>query len=334
MKKLTVSGLIAGLVLASAPAGSAPRSNMQFGIDLAAIDRARAKGLDFAFGTVWVGPWTQKSGWRDTEASLRLARDRHVTPVIGWWYWGDDISPRAVERGVTDSRHHVRKDRQSWHRMSDELSQVIERTMGDRETYVVLENEFNKGGIESYEPFDAELADVAAILHRRGNVRVVIAFGNWGREYWGRFDRAVAAADFVGTQLLRSSVREPDEYDHAIDTLIDGARFLQNTFAKPSFIVDFAASSYPSPGYEARQARVFADLRARIPELKAAGVRGIFYRMMADDSRFDTSNYHGMAERHWGLLRADGSEKPAYVPFAAAVRAERPERDTFTAGSR
>jgi hypothetical protein len=251
--------------------------------------------------------------------------------VIHWWYWGDDISPQAIERGVTDRRHGVRKDIASWYRMSDELSQVITRTMGERETYVVLENEFNKQGIESYEPFDGELARVAAILHRRGNVRVVVAFGNWGRHNWSRFDRAIAAADFVGTQLLRSSVREPQEYDGAVSTLIDGARFLQRTFHKPSLIVDLALSSYPSAGFEARQARVFAHLGARMAELKEAGVRGMLYRMMEDDPRFDTSNYHGAAERHWGLLRADGSEKPGFAQFAAIVRNESAEGDSFSA---
>jgi len=35
----------------------------------------------------------------------------------------------------------------------------------------------------------------------------------------------------------------------------------------------------------------------------------------------DLSNYHGVAERHWGVIRADGSEKPAFRPFADGIRA-------------
>ncbi len=101
-------------------------------------------------------------------------------------YWGDDIGPTCVTTGCYHSRQKVQKDRATWYRMSDELSQLISRTMGDRETFVVLENEFNKNGVETYEPFDAELANVAAILHRRGNVKVVLGFGNWAREHWKR----------------------------------------------------------------------------------------------------------------------------------------------------
>jgi hypothetical protein len=295
---------------------------MRFGIDTRSLARVERKGLDFSYGAFWVGAWNQRQGWRHAESELRAARQHGVTPVINWWYWGDDISPDCVENGCHDARQRVRKDKATWYRMTDELSRLVARTMGSRETLVVVEPEFNKGGIETYEPFDRDLARLAGILHSRGNVTVVVAFGNWGREHWGRFDRAVGAADLVGTQLLRSSVRDKTDYASAVDTLVEGARVVQRQFGKPSLVVDFAISSYPAATYESRQARVTADLRARLPELKAAGVRGIVYRSIADDPSFDTTNYHGPAERHWGLLRADGSEKPAFAEFAAAVRAE------------
>ena len=89
--------------------------------------------------------------------------------------------------------------------MSTELSDHIFKAMGDRETIVVLETEFNKQGIETYEPFDAYLAEVVEIFHRQGNVKVVIGFGNWAPQHWSRFDRAVGEAGIGGTQLLQSS---------------------------------------------------------------------------------------------------------------------------------
>lgn len=318
MKKLLLCGFIAGFVFAAAPthAGGAP---MRFGIDVESLDRAHKKGLDFSFGALWAGGWTQKYGWNGIEDKLRIAKKHDATPVITWWYWGDDISPRCVASGCRDRYHNVQKDARTWYRMSDELSQLVAKTMGNRETLIVLESEFNKHGIETYEPFDAQLAEVAAILRRRGNVKVVLGFGNGGRQHWGRFDRAIAASDLIGTQLLRSSVRDKTSYESAVSTLIDAARFIQTRFKKPSMIVDLALSSYPSKSYEARQAQVARELRNRLPELQAAGVRGILYRMIADDPKFDTSNYHGVAERHWGWLRADGSEKPAFAPFAAAM---------------
>lgn len=293
---------------------------MRFGINVDALDRAQKKGLDFSYGTIWAGGWTQKYGWGDVESKLRLAKKHGATPVINWWYWGDDISPSCVANGCRDRYHNVQKDARTWHRLSDELSQLIAKTMGSGEAYVVLETEFNKAGMETYEPFDGQLADVAAIFRRRGNVRIVLGFGNWGRQHWARFGRAIDASDFIGTQLLQSSVRDKTTYSRAVSTLIESSRFVQTKFRKPSLITDLAMSSYPSSSYEAQQAAFASELRRRLPELTAAGVKGILFRMLVDDPDFDAANYHGVAERHWGFLRANGSEKPAFADFAATVR--------------
>src|SRR5687767_14212707 len=117
--------------------------------------------------------------------------------------------------------------------------------------------------------------------------------------------------------MLRSSVREESHYGDAVDTMISSARYLQSAFGKPSLVTDLALSSFPSGDFERAQALVAAQVFARIGELKDAGVRGVLYRMLVDNPAFDTSNYHGEAERHWGLLRADGSEKPAFAHFVA-----------------
>ena len=37
--------------------------------------------------------------------------------------------------------------------------------------------------------------------------------------------------------------------------------------------------------------------------------------MLADDPNFDTNNYHGIAERYWGLLHSNGSAKEAFRWF-------------------
>jgi hypothetical protein len=194
--------------------------------------------------------------------------------------------------------------------------------MGDRGAIVVLETEFNKNGIEHYEPFDGYLAEQIRIFHRKGNIKVALGFGNWGREQWKLFDTAVHESDLLGTQLLQSSVRDASTYMSAVNTLVSGAAYLHKTFGKPTMIVDLALSSYPAATYEERQKAMIAQLFERLPELKAAGVQGLIWRQLADDPSFDTSNYHGVAERYWGLLRADGSNKPALAPFIEGVRAE------------
>ncbi len=320
---LVIAAVLAAPTALVARYANAPaKAPMRFGMPVDALAKAEAKGAPMDFGVFWTGSWTQKYGWGYAEDSLRDARARGVTPIVHWWYWGDDISASCVQRGCQDRRQGVWKDRATWYRMTRELGSVIRKTMRGGETIVVVEAEFNKGGIERYEPFDGYLLDQIVELHRVPGVKVVIGFGNWDRTNWARFNRAAAAADLVGTQLLRSSVRDAAEYLKAVDTLVSGAAHLQRTFRKPSLIIDLALSSYPSAEYEAHQATVVRALFRRVGELKALGVKGIVWRALVDDPTFDTSNYHGKAERHWGLLRASGSTKPAFRIFVDGIRAE------------
>lgn len=296
---------------------------LRFGTEAKSLARAEKQGLSFGYGVTWTGAWNQKHGWSTPQRELKEARARGVIPVVHWWYWGDEISPAAVQNGVTDVRHGVKKDRETWFRMANELAGLIEKEMGGREAVVVLETEFNKQGIENYEPFDEMLAEQARLFHSRPNVRVVLGFGNWGSAQWGRFDRAIAASDMLGTQLLRSSVRETSaQYLSAVDTLVKGARTLLAQFGKPVLVMDLALSTYPASTHERHQADVLRELFDRASELKQAGVVGVIWRQIVDDPDFDTSNYHGQAERHWGVLRSDGSPKPAFAVLREGIRAE------------
>lgn len=299
-----------------------PLPAMRFGAPVDALTHADRQGIAMQFGVFWMGAWTAKHGWDYAEDNLNAARRRGITPIVHWWYWGDDISPACVARGCEDDRQGVWKDRTAWYRMTRELASTIRETMHGAETIVVVETEFNKGGIEAWEPFDGYLLDQILELQRVPGVKVAVSFGNWGLEHWARFNRAAAAADYVGTQLLRSSVRDAETYRQAVDTLIAGTAHLGDTFRKPSLVIDLALSSYPASSYEQHQADVVAELFTRLPELKAHGVTGIVWRAIEDDPSFDTSNYHGLAERHWGVIRADGSAKPALRPFIDGIRRE------------
>src|SRR5436190_14725835 len=87
---------------ASPSARSATSSPMRFGVDVDAIKTLRNKGVDLSYGTFWVGSWTQRYGWGDADSQLKTAKSQGITPVVNWWYWGDDISPSFVEDGGTD----------------------------------------------------------------------------------------------------------------------------------------------------------------------------------------------------------------------------------------
>ncbi len=299
-----------GVLMASPVFAQAP---VLFGVDAKSVTRARSAGLPVHYGSAWAGAWNQKWGWGGVEKELQQAFAAGVTPVVHWWYWGDDISPACVENGCMDRYHGVRKDKATWTRLSTDLAALILRAGGPgAQAIVVLETEFNKNGIETYEPFDGYLAEQAAIFKAAGH-KVVLGFGSWGFAHWDTFDRAVASADMLGTTALRSSLRDAETYHSVADTLIASARYFRTRFNKPTFVTDLAVSSYPAPEYETHQAAVIREVFDRIDELKALGVLGIVFRMWADDPEFDVNNYHGVAERHWGFLRSDGSPKPAFA---------------------
>jgi hypothetical protein len=287
-------------------------SPLPIGFDAKAALQARSLGISVSYGTAWAGAWNQKYGWAGLETEVQQARAAGATPVIPWLYWSDDISPAAVENGVVDRYQGVPKDRATWTRLSNELADLAARSGGPG-TMIVIEPEFNKNGIETYEPFDGYLADEAAIFHQRG-LRVVISFGNWNQSRWASFDRAIASADLLGTMSLQSSVRDAGTYMSGADQLVNAARYLQS-FGKPTLIYDVGFSSYPEPAYETNQDTVVGDIFRRMADLRAAGVVGVIWRMLADDPSFDTSNYHGIAERYWGLLHADGRPKAAFRWF-------------------
>ncbi len=320
--RLVRTALWSALVSLALVSPAAAQERMRFGIDASAATTATANGMPFTYGSIWAGAWNQKWGWGGIETQLQTARANNLVPVIHWWYWGDDISPTCVEQGCQDRYQQVWKDKATWTRLSNELADLTTRVMGPGSTAIIIvETEFNKNGIETYEAFDGYLAEQAAIFHAR-NQQVVIGFGNWGQSQWTRFDRAAAAADYLGTQVLYSSVRDASVYMSGAQKLIDGALVLKGLFGKPCFVTDFAFSSYPEPAYEGYQDFVVRDIFSRLADLKAAGVKGMVWRMLSDDPAFDTANYHGMAERYWGLRRANGTQKLAFTSFVQGLRAE------------
>lgn len=327
--KLTVTvrrlagGLLSFAALLLGPATPAAADTpMRFGVDVAATAKAIGMGMPVTYGSLWAGAWNQRLGWDGIRTQLNAARASGVTPVVQWWYWGDDISPDCVENGCWDARQGVRKDKATWYRLSHELADLIVATMGPgSDTIVIVETEFNKNGIESHEPFDGYLADHAGIFHDR-RLAVVVSFGNWGAARWPAFDRAAAAADLLGTEVLQSSIHDASTYLSGVDMLISAARRLGTLFRKPCFVTDFGFSSYPDSSYVYQQDTMVKTVFAMMPELKAAGVRGMVWRMLSDDPTFDILNYHGMAERSWGLLQADGRPKLAFTAFVNGMLAE------------
>jgi hypothetical protein len=317
---------VAMLLLAALPTGGASSTTaMRFGVDAAAIGPLAGQGAKPDYALFWVGSWTERSGWSGVGSQAKSIADQGVVPVVEWWYWGDDISPSCVSNGCTDRYQGVWKDRAHWASDAAKLADALHAALQGRRGIVVVESEFNKNGVDTWETFDGDLQAHAGIFRQHApEVKLVLGFGNWASWNWPNFDRAAGAMDMVGFQTLRGSTHDSSSsYLGAVDAIKAATSKLHADFGKPVLLHDLALSSYPEPTWAGYQDQVVKSLFARAGELAAAGLAGVVYRTLRDDAHANTANYYGAAERSWGLEHSDGSWKPAMRDFVAGVKAVR-----------
>jgi PKD repeat protein len=334
-----ILGAVAAALLVAVPVGSmaaesqpttapSPTSApMLFGMDASGVTAQTQAGAKPDYGTFWIGPWTLSSGWGGPDAQLASMKAAGVTPAIHFYYWGDDISPSCVEDGCWSSLHNAQKTRAGWETLGTQLTSHLNSKMGGAPVVVFLESEFNKGGIEAYEPFDGYMAAMAAKIHAAyPNAVVVLGFGNWGSTHWKTFDRAAAASDMVGVQGMRGSTKQSQADMYTLyDGLLSGVKTLGSTFpGKPIMLTDIAVSSYPEPSYVTVQAGVLKEVFDNLGTLRSLGVQAMVYRSWKDSPSMDTANYYGQAERHWGVAwAANGTVKASGQVWTAGVKAVR-----------
>jgi hypothetical protein len=326
--------LLAGSVLLAVhPADAATVPAVSFGMDAASVSAQSAAGVKPDYGTMWIGPWTLTSGWGGPDGTLAALRSQGVTPAVHFYYWGDDISPSCVENGCWSNLHNTWKDRAHWQTLGDQLASHLDSKLGGGKAVVFLESEFNKGGIATYEPFDGYLAAMASRLRSAyPNAVVVLGFGNWGSGDWHNFDRAAAASQMVGLQGMRGSTKDSaTSYDNLYSATLSGVKTLNGLFHKPVMLTDIALSSYPEPDYAAKQRDGLQKFFTGMQALRDNGVQAIVYRSWADAPGMSTANYYGEAERHWGLVHSDGSQKSAASVWVSGIKALRSGATTVVA---
>lgn len=295
--------------------GPAPR--IAYGMNgFYAGDVAERSDVDLDYGQVWVGSWVARPGrLADFESRVAQVKDEGLVPVVEWWYFGDQISVRAVTTGLPDGRNLAR-----WHDLGPKVAKAA-CDGADGKLVFVVETEFNKGGVAGREAFDGELAKhVKAVKAACPTATVAIGFGLWSMHDWHRFDRAAAAADAVGFQLMRSLAKDTRaEYREAPALAVEGARKIEDLFGKPILLHDVALSSFGTDGRKL-QAETLDALLDRRDALADAGVTLLLYRSVRDTPSMAKNNYYGAGEAHWGLWTTTGVEKPAYAVWVAGLR--------------
>lgn len=262
---------------------------------------------DLEYGQIWVGAWNLQYGWENVGRQLDWMAEHNVTPVIQVFYWGNDIGKDCLRDGCAG------KTTAGWSRLLDGLGDQLDEHMGGREAIVVLEPEFNKGNVATYEPLDAALADKADQVHEDyPPARVALGIGGWAPQFWDTWDRAMEASDLMGLQLMRASTQDSRAtYTNAAETLVSQAKELHDISGKPVFVTDIALATYPGQPYLDLQAQEIGEILERTDELREAHVEGLVYRALRDNPHATTQEYYGQAEVTWGVRYANGTDKPA-----------------------
>jgi hypothetical protein len=268
------------------------------------LDRA---GLRPDFLQLWLTREWQPS-WVPPH-QLRALAARGIVPIVVHYYFGDAISRERFER-----------ESDAWYASLRRMADVLR---ADAPVLVVLEPEFNvdpppgEHAVAAWPAFGDHLSRAARLLRERApNVRVGTCVGDFAGppQLEASLGRAAPDLDFIAFQEMRASTDPAagrDGYLHVGRSATRYARYLQRAFERPLLVAYVAVSSHG--GWEDRQARALDDVHRQRRALRDAGVFGIVYFQLFDDPAH--TGYFGPAEAHFGLLRRDGSPKPALEVF-------------------
>lgn len=270
-------------------------------------DDARSLGLRTELFQIWLPKgWSEEWVSRDDLVALS---SRGITPVLVHYYYGDDIS-----------KEHVERERSEWYAS---LWRLTELARIDAPVLVILEPEFNNApprgetAILDWPWFGKDLAAGAKMIRERAPNTLV---GTCPGDFPGppRLEGVLTGVaddlDFIAFQEMRATT-DPDRkrpgYEDVAGTAVAYAQYLQRAFGRPILIGYVAISSYGR--WEKMQSRVFRGFADKRQELLDAGVFGFVYFQLRDDPAH--TGYFGKAERHFGLVRADGTKKPGLRAF-------------------
>jgi len=268
--------------------------------------------LDLDLFELWL-PRGWKDDWVERSDLLDLAA-KGITPVVVHYYFGDEISRERVETSSDE-----------WFSSMWRMASLIRM---DAPVLVVLEPEFNNAppngetAITSWPWFGDDLRSAAKMIRKVApNALVGVCPGDFAGtpNLEAILGPVTNDLDFLAFQEMRASTDRSARRAGYLDVAgaaVDYARYLKRAFDLPILIAYVAVSSHG--GWEQRQAETLRGFGRRRRALREAGVFGLVYFQLRDDPRHH--GYFGAAERSFGLLRADGTAKPALTAFRALRR--------------
>lgn len=298
-----------------------------FGGPGALTDAVKAAGRRAGYRTKWGGAWNMpsRSGvGADWDSFFRDCKAQSQIPVIPFFFMGDQGRPNALRNGVKDPyQGGVFKTVKDG---LDVLTAIMAKAAGVA-PIVAVENESASYNLDDPAPFRAYFDECAKVVHAAGG-KVIFSPGDWSDQARVRtvFAQQVASSDYLSVSCVKFA---PTHGATAISSSLGPAigkalTTLRGATGKSIALCDVAVSSYggayaPAPPYLGGSGASLENGQADALRSLAAiqGLEFFCYRDLKDNPTFNTANYGGMAERSVGVMRADGSRKPAFEVLMA-----------------
>jgi hypothetical protein len=261
--------------------------------------------------SMWITRHWQED-WYDAVEIGRASMESGLTPVFMFYWFADDISPAFVEANRAAYLSDLKR-----------FTRFLSTIPGPK--LVVLNPEFNENGIERYTPFNKLLLESMALVREAEGVQVGFCVGDFG-DYdltidpvnWQAFHpsirEAAEAADFIAFQEMRALTRNTrEQVENTAYRALAFSTYLHETYRKPVFWAYLALSSYGEDA-EQLQAGVYRDVVSLLPQFRRQGGLIGFNSFHLIDIP-DHVGYFNEGERHFGLLRRDGTPKDAFTAF-------------------
>ncbi len=256
--------------------------------------------------------------WENRQELLSAASLGYA-PVVIFQYFDEELSPDFVKRNAERYYDFIRE-------------RLVPLLQGIHEPYILLEAEFNRGGVEKWTGWNAVAIQAINIIRAElPSAKVGLTVGDWdiaGRDTLELSMGKVAShCDFLGYQFMISSIEEKwvqDPSGQLLDRVLDFADYLSKTFNKPLFIGYLGVSSLD--GWDQVQAECLESFFRHRRDLMHMGVFGMVYFSYVDDPR--KSGWFGPAERLFGIVDSEGIRKPAWSVYSSNAKEIMSEEET------
>ena len=259
--------------------------------------------------SMWINKEWQED-WYDAVTTQKEIINKGYTPMFIFYWFADEISPA-----------YVKKNEKAYFKTLKRFTKYLQKLKGQK--IVVLNPEYNMAKTGEWKPMNDIFLKSYKIL-RDGDPQVIVGpcvgdFGDYDYisepNEWKLFDpslhQAAKKADFIAFQEMRGLTRNSEsDILKTAHRAYSFSKYLHKKYKKPTLLAYVAISSYGKNG-EKIQAKAYKNFVKYLPKMHNEGKLMLFGTF----HYFDYPGHVGYfkeAEEFFGVLRKDGSEKPAF----------------------